>query len=169
MKLTVIPPDKTIIIDDEAIQPVTITDLSWIPSDVHAVHWDSSTSKGFVEYIDGSKDSEGKIKWPHEITEIGIWQQAITDHASEKVAIANAKEAARDHLGEVKRYRDIMLYNSDWTQGNDSPLSSSKKSEWATYRQALRDIPATIAADSDLTAKVMADDLNHSSWPTKPS
>ena len=45
-----------------------------------------------------------------------------------------------------------MLTQSDWTQGSDSPLSSSKKTEWATYRQGLRDVPATIAADSNLTA-----------------
>ena len=66
-------------------------------------------------------------------------------------------------------YRNILLTQSDWTQGNDSPLSSSKKTEWATYRQALRDIPATIAADSNLTAKALADNHSHSSWPTKPS
>ena len=161
MKLTVVPSDKTIIIDTEGVVCSNV-DLSWIPTDVHAMHWDSSTNKGHVEYTTVDK-------WNDEITAIGIWQQAVTDHANEKTAQANAKEAARDHLGEVKRYRDIMLYNSDWTQGNDSPLSSSKKTEWATYRQALRDLPATIAADSNLTAKALADNHSHSSWPTKPS
>lgn len=33
------------------------------------------------------------------------------------------------------------LQESDWTQTVDSPLSDTKKAEWATYRQALRDLP----------------------------
>ena len=78
-------------------------------------------------------------------------------------------EAARNHLNEVKQHRNWLLSVSDWTQGNDSPLGSSKKTEWQTYRQALRDLPATIAADSGLTAKALADSHSHSSWPTKPS
>ena len=35
--------------------------------------------------------------------------------------------------------RDELLKASDWTQMPDSPLSDSKKAEWATYRQQLRD------------------------------
>lgn len=40
-----------------------------------------------------------------------------------------------------KMHRDDLLLESDWTQFNDSPLSEEKKSEWAIYRQALRDVP----------------------------
>jgi hypothetical protein len=39
--------------------------------------------------------------------------------------------------------RNILLVESDFTQLSDSPLSDSKKQEWATYRQALRDFPAS--------------------------
>tara|TARA_Y100001937_G_scaffold128400_1_gene204433 strand:- start:5460 stop:5933 length:474 start_codon:yes stop_codon:yes gene_type:complete len=35
--------------------------------------------------------------------------------------------------------RNDLLQASDWTQMPDSPLSNSKKTEWATYRQKLRD------------------------------
>jgi len=58
---------------------------------------------------------------------------------------------------------------SDWTRLDDITIAADKKAEWATYRQALRDLPATIAADSNLTAKALADNHSHSSWPTKPS
>jgi hypothetical protein len=45
---------------------------------------------------------------------------------------------------EVMRIRrDELLYRSDWTQMPDSPLTDAKKTEWATYRQQLRDFPAT--------------------------
>ena len=39
--------------------------------------------------------------------------------------------------------RNRRLAKCDWTQGNDSPLTTDKKTEWATYRQALRDLPAS--------------------------
>tara|TARA_B100000131_G_C17856221_1_gene508050 strand:+ start:341 stop:691 length:351 start_codon:yes stop_codon:yes gene_type:complete len=57
----------------------------------------------------------------------------------------------------LRSYRDVLLGRSDWSQGVDSPLSSSKKKEWQTYRQALRDIPANTTDPRDPT------------WPTKPS
>jgi|TARA_R100000479_G_scaffold176142_2_gene129271 hypothetical protein len=42
----------------------------------------------------------------------------------------------------VRSLRNKKLKASDWTQSPDSPLSETKKTEWATYRQALRDVPA---------------------------
>tara|TARA_R110002012_G_C11656857_1_gene611802 strand:+ start:1022 stop:1414 length:393 start_codon:yes stop_codon:yes gene_type:complete len=53
--------------------------------------------------------------------------------------------------------RNAMLAATDWTQAADSPLSSDKKTEWATYRQALRDLPANYTDSQKVT------------WPTKPS
>ena len=161
MKLTIIPVDKTIILDGEVVVCNNV-DLSWIASDVHAVQWDSTTSKGQVEYNDLSK-------FPTYITEIGDWQQAVTDHANEKTAAAAALEAARNHLTEVKDHRNWLLAVSDWTRLDDVTLAADKKTAWQTYRQALRDLPATIAADSNLTAKALADNHSHSGWPTKPS
>ena len=38
--------------------------------------------------------------------------------------------------------RNRLLTETDWTQGNDSPLSNSKKTEWASYRTALRNLPS---------------------------
>ena len=169
MKLTVVPPDKTIVIDGAAVPNCTHVDLSWIPSDVHAMFFDTTKGKGFIEYEEDAVDGNGDKKWGEEITEIGIWQQAVTDHANEQTLAAAAHEAARNHLAEVKEYRNALLIWSDWTQGNDSPLSDSKKAEYVTYRQALRDLPATIASDANLTAKALADNHSHSSWPTKPS
>lgn len=42
---------------------------------------------------------------------------------------------------EMRKLRNIFLRASDWTQMADSPLTAEKKAEWATYRQALRDLP----------------------------
>ena len=161
MKLTIIPVDKTIVLDGEVVICNNV-DLSWIASDVHAVQWDSTTNKGQVEYNDLSK-------FPTYLTEIGDWQQAVTDHANEKTAAAAALEAARNHLTEVKDHRNWLLAVSDWTRLDDVTLAADKKTAWQTYRQALRDLPATIAADSNLTAKALANNHSHSGWPTKHS
>tara|TARA_A100001011_G_C14001911_1_gene711769 strand:- start:49 stop:429 length:381 start_codon:yes stop_codon:yes gene_type:complete len=55
--------------------------------------------------------------------------------------------------------RERAFFRSDWTQGIDSPLSDSKKVEWATYRQALRDI----------TSHSNWPNLEDEDWPTEPS
>lgn len=45
---------------------------------------------------------------------------------------------------QIRARRDALLAASDWTQLPDSPLSKSKKSEWASYRQALRDMMKSV-------------------------
>ena len=50
---------------------------------------------------------------------------------------------APDPLVVLRLSRNRILRDSDWTQLPDSPLSDEKKSEWATYRQALRDLPGS--------------------------
>ena len=63
--------------------------------------------------------------------------------------------------------RDLLLTHSDWTQGSDSPLSDSKKAEWKTYRQALRDLPETANPKLDSTGVLL--DPSSVTFPTKPS
>jgi len=40
---------------------------------------------------------------------------------------------------QIKLWRNAQLAQSDWTQLPDAPTDKVK---WATYRQALRDLPA---------------------------
>lgn len=60
----------------------------------------------------------------------------------------------------VRQNRTKLLQISDWTQTADSPLSDSKKAEWATYRQSLRDMPANSSSWSTV------EDIT---WPSKPN
>tara|TARA_B100000575_G_scaffold242127_1_gene205385 strand:- start:249 stop:644 length:396 start_codon:yes stop_codon:yes gene_type:complete len=55
--------------------------------------------------------------------------------------------------------RNELLTLTDWTQLADSPFSDSKKAEWVTYRQALRDI----------TSHSNWPNLEEADWPTQPS
>jgi hypothetical protein len=41
----------------------------------------------------------------------------------------------------VRQWRNRLLDASDWTQIPDSPLSTVKRQEWATWRQAVREYP----------------------------
>ena len=51
-----------------------------------------------------------------------------------------------DHMfmTELKRQRNKILQDTDWTQMPDSPLSDENKQKWANFRQALRDFPSTV-------------------------
>lgn len=83
-------------------------------------------------------------------------QYKIIDGSPVSAGIANLKERA---ISEMKSQRVEMLFESDWTQGADSPLSEEKKLEWATYRQALRDITITHPNIIDIQDVV---------WPQEP-
>ena len=69
-------------------------------------------------------------------------------------------ERVEDVATHIRQKRLRLLAKCDWTQTADSPLSDSKKAEWATYRQALRNMPAN--ADSWPT-------IEDITWPSKPS
>lgn len=69
-------------------------------------------------------------------------------------------------LESIRRKRNSLLTQSDWTQMPDSPLSEEKKTEWAVYRQQLRDItidldPSSITHWDDAVALAF--------FPQKPS
>ena len=60
----------------------------------------------------------------------------------------------------IRNKRLYLLQSCDWTVASDSPLSDSKKAEWVTYRQALRDLPSSYT-DSDNFSDVV--------FPTEPT
>jgi|TARA_R110002153_G_scaffold204544_2_gene357350 hypothetical protein len=51
----------------------------------------------------------------------------------------------------IRYNRNKLLSDSDWTQLADSPLSSSKKTEWVTYRQSLRDLTDNVDSSGQVT------------------
>lgn len=62
-------------------------------------------------------------------------------------AVVTQAPADVDPLIFAREIRSACLSASDWTQVADVALTDSKKAEWATYRQQLRDFPATITAE----------------------
>lgn len=53
----------------------------------------------------------------------------------------NDQEVSDDlYLSRMRHWRDAELIRTDWTQVADAPVDQVA---WATYRQALRDLPAS--------------------------
>ena len=81
------------------------------------------------------------------------------DATPEEEAEINAREAeyaagANDRAAaKIRTERDAKLTESDWTQVADAPVD---KAAWATYRQALRDIPSQAGFPNEVN------------WPTEP-
>mgnify|MGYP001325800266 CR=1 FL=1 len=79
--------------------------------------------------------------------------QEEQDYA-DRVAAFTAAKPMRD-WDKLRTERNALLASSDWTQSPDSPLGDAK-ADLATYRQELRDLPAT------------TDDPANPTWPSAP-
>lgn len=91
--------------------------------------------------------SEGQLVEKPEFPGAGAeWKQGAWHITTEKIY-----EMAR-------KRREIELGTSDWTQLPDSALSTEQKQAWATYRQALRDVPSQVVTRYEEFI-----------WPTEPS
>ena len=75
-----------------------------------------------------------------------------------KVTALDAAEPAR--LLRVER--DKRIAKTDWRASSDLTLASA----WSTYRQALRDLPASATPKLDSSYEL---DLTSVTWPTEPS
>ena len=58
--------------------------------------------------------------------------------------------------------RDARIAKTDWRASSDLTLTSA----WSTYRQALRDLPASASPKLDSNYEL---DLTSVTWPTEPS
>ena len=64
-----------------------------------------------------------------------------------------ADEAPTREMEMIRKHRDNLLTETDWMALGDVTMSDA----WKTYRQLLRDIPASNTTYADVT------------WPIKPS
>ena len=63
----------------------------------------------------------------------------------------------------IRQERTNLLAKTDWMTLSDSPTMSDA---WKTYRQALRDLPASASPSLDSDGNL---DLSSVTWPTEPS
>lgn len=81
----------------------------------------------------------------------GVWTQVwlVTSANDDEIA-----ERTEQKSVQIRLERNSKLSDSDWTQLADS---AADKSAWATYRQALRDVPAQLGFPWTVI------------WPVKPN
>lgn len=77
---------------------------------------------------------------------VRYWEElktpTIAVSAGQSGTISSTFISPRAAAANALQTRNHLLANSDWTQLPDVPLTAEQKAAWATYRQALRDVPA---------------------------
>lgn len=170
MNLVVSKINNSISLDYNTISNIDNDLFSIIPSNVMNFYW--YNTYGEIQYYDGTMEM---------IEELGIYQKLYDVYEEEFDRIKNEKielekkqkedeelqrqekeeyEKNRDYLEELRFIRNRKLYESDWTQLTDSPLSEEQKELWRIYRQELRDLPSIVEDPKPLVL-----DSNHSDWP----
>jgi len=96
-----------------------------------------------VEQVDG--------KWYTKYILGPVFTDGETTAAEQEVAYKAQKDA--EQAKSVRSSRDEKLKDCDWTQVADAPVD---KAVWATYRQALRDVPTQVGFPWTIT------------WPESP-
>ena len=102
---------------------------------------------------DAHKDNYGGFVVEKPAGDMDYW---TVDAGAKTITYDSAKqttdEAARE-MTSIREHRDRLLTETDWMALGDVTMSDA----WKTYRQKLRDIPASNTTYADVT------------WPTKPS
>lgn len=125
----------------------------------YIVYGDDGSIKRYGECVES--DLEAQAGSGENVIELAFKPNTkVSDGKLVDVPVTNAELNAQV-MRNVRANRDLMLNSCDWTQMGDSPLSDSKKDEWKTYRQTLRDFPATVAGD--------VVDFDQVIFPTAPS
>lgn len=80
----------------------------------------------------------------------------LPDAQGAPVAMDPPPRSPSDYLANIRAQRDKLLRATDYTQMPDLPIDPERRAEWAVYRQALRDLPAS------------PEILDQLSWPIPP-
>ena len=129
-----------------SMYPNTSFPSQWTPALVEELGLDPvfesptpTTTRYQTAYKDGiEQDAQGR--W--------LWKWSISEMDDEAKTTKDAEQAKA-----VRSDRDKRLSDTDWTHVADAPVD---KAAWATYRQALRDVPTQAGFPYDIT------------WPSKP-
>lgn len=128
----------------------------------NAVAFTSGTKYGDYVAIDITQDRENEKRYiTDKYFDQGVWRDKPAKPNEFYVWTLNQGWVFDQErfYAQVRKDRDTLLIQSDWTQFNDSPLSAADKEAWATYRQQLRDITEHLSGVTD---------LEQVPWPTEP-
>ena len=95
-----------------------------------------------------------KFNWQGEDYANLVWEDTTSKPSESDINAKYDAIIADSAWRQLRWRRDGMLYDCDWTQNADAPGDTAA---WATYRQALRDLPANTSDPADVN------------WPTPPA
>lgn len=87
------------------------------------------------------------------------WGDGVTPPSDSDLTVKADAIFASYPMKSLRKTRNELLAESDWSQGADVP--DAIKTKWQSYRQTLRDLPSN-QTPSDSS-------LSNITWPTKPS
>ena len=115
---------------------------------------------GYTQAVRNGATQDAKGNWVQAWSVVDMFtdytdDDGVTHTKAEHEAAYQARldaEAAKS----VRTSRDAKLEESDWMVIRSAETGVALPTEWATYRQALRDIPAQVGFPNEIT------------WPTEP-
>ena len=90
-----------------------------------------------------------------------VWNDERPQPSEEEINSKIAELEAAEPMRLLRQERNRKLAETDWTQSRDVILEND--AEWKTYRQALRDLPATQEPQLDEFGN-----LTNVTWPEVP-
>lgn len=124
----------------EYLTPETAVDNSWYPAVFlnmpHQVH-----SNSLTQLVEMKTRLNGTI--------VECWYEVV-NKTDDQIELTRTLL-----LSSIREERNKKLLYSDWTQLPNAQLTESKKLDWETYRQLLRDFPNTV-------------NLENIIWPNSP-
>ena len=92
------------------------------------------------------------------------WHSSDTKPTEDEINTEHTRLNNAEPMKLLRQERNIKLAACDWTQSRDITLSND--ADWKTYRQALRDLPASASPKLNASGDL---DLSSVTFPTEPS
>ena len=90
------------------------------------------------------------------------WESSDTKPTESEVSAKITELNNAEPMRLLRVERDRLLATTDWRASSDLTLADA----WKTYRQSLRDLPASASPKLDTDGNL---DLTSVTWPTEPS
>lgn len=90
------------------------------------------------------------------------WLSSDTKPTEREIEDELTRLNGAEPMNRLRQWRNILLEECDWMANSDVTMTDA----WKTYRQALRDLPASSSPVIDINTKY---GISNVTWPTKPS
>ena len=96
-----------------------------------------------------------------------VWlDESITQPTNSAIEAEVTRLTNAEPMRLLRLERNARLSACDWVILSDSQLSTSKQTEWKTYRQSLRDLPDSASPKLNSNGNL---DMSSVTFPTEPS